>query len=96
MRISKGSKRRAERKIEAAKTTGWNAYSIHDRGRVEETVIRWVTIPLDRTLGGVLKVPVGLALARADRKYRHFRGGTSTYCPHQGAQECARRVANGL
>jgi hypothetical protein len=94
MRISKGSLRRAERKIEAAKTTGWNTYSIHDL----ETVKRRLAVQhkakqdVAAKLGQPAPNDLDFLVAVYQNNVRRLRfiGATSKYAPHQGDKELAR------
>ena len=100
MRISKGSKRRAERKIEAAKTTGWNMYSIHDTDAIQKRVA--VQHKAKRDVAKKLGLPIpddrdfALAYARNLIRIGRFLGRFGKYMPHQGAKECARRIRQGI
>ena len=96
MRISKGSKRRAERTAEV-KATDWNTYSIHDRKRVWNLLTAMHAVSRDATGNGAIKESLESAVARNERRYRRFCGIVhSKHMPHQGAKECARRVRQGV
>lgn len=97
MRISKGSLRRAERKERAAKNTGWNAYSIHDRETVKKRLA--VQHKAKQDVAAKLGQPIptdrdfAVAVFQNDVRRLRFIGATSKYVPHQGKRECARRLA---
>lgn len=88
------------RQMAALNETGWNKYSIHDRGAVKTRLA--VQHKAKQDVAAKLGHPVpddrdlAWALVLHDVRRQRFIGATNKYVPHQGRQECARRVARGL
>lgn len=80
----------------AAKNTGWNSYSIHDRETVRKRL--YVQHEAKRDVAAKLgHIPPGdldyaWSIAVNDVRLHRFRGATSKYVPHQGKRERARRI----
>ena len=91
--------KKAARRELAAERTGWNTYSIHDRREVgQRMAYMFQEIRLkklrERGLPRNVQSDALVAVARAENKYRTFRGDRSKYVPHQGPKECERRRLN--
>jgi len=90
---------REEKKALAAKTTGWNTYSIHDPAAVTQRL--HVQHQAKKDVAAKLGQPIPtdhdfiLAALQNDTRRERFIGAAGTYAPHQGKRECARRIRQG-
>lgn len=93
-------RKKTARKEAAAKTTGWNTYSIHDYNALDKRLV--VQHQAKKAVATKLGQPIPTgrdlfaALTQNDVRRLRFIGATSKYMPHQGKHECARRLRQAM
>lgn len=91
---------REDKRARAAVTTGWNTYSIHDHEAVKKRLA--VQHKAKQDVAAKLGEPIPneydfmIAVYQNQVRWLRHKGATGKYTPHQGDQECARRIRQGV